>query len=90
MSTYKKMTAVEQQQAIDRLAAHLAQEAMAEKSGALALSGLMTAYSTVASRHATAAGLQECANFTMQLSMWLAMLANERRAERGDVNGSLH
>lgn len=77
---------------VDEITAQLITHATEQSKGnvALVLSGLLSAYGTLASRHGDAHGLQECAGLTMSLSIHLARLAAERRQIHGGPAGSVH
>lgn len=80
------------EQLVEKATQQLITHALAESQGnvALALSGLLSAYGTLAGRHGDAHGLQECAGLTMSLSIHLAQLAAERRPSDCGPSGSVH
>jgi len=90
MKTTEELKAFEQQ--VDKVTQQLISQAIADSQGnvALALSGLLSAYGTLAGRHGDGHALQECAGLTMSLSIHLAQLAAERRQSHCSPDGSVH
>lgn len=90
MKTAEELKAYER--LVDKATEQLITQAVAAGQGnvAIALSGLLSAYGTLAARHGNAHGLQECAGLTMSLSIHLAQLAAERRPSDCGPSGSVH